>query len=230
MEDGISENAHALLEIASERMKLNRSKVNSLLEEYSYDIYPVKERKKQKVFEYALGIQMKLYKGEYADFLRAITPISLDLMVTIMEKYCNVKLRDYIYIDTKNDKIMWSKSKLMGTDVLETLEQGYYPRPFRYGNVYSAHICIIIKNLCTEDKLKDSVSALHDIEEKVRNKAAHEIMSVTDEWIYQRTGRHAEEIMNIIRYLCGRTGVVSKKEAWNSYDDMNKLIIQELEA
>ena len=226
MEDGISENALALLKIASERVKLNKYKVSEILKKYPYDIYPVKEDQKQRVFEYALGIQLKLQKKEYADFLRAVTPISLDLLVNVMERYCGINLNAYIFTDN-NKQLKWSKGKLKGTETLEILEEKYYP--FRYGNIYSSHICAIIQKKCQEDKLKTKVAELVDVEQKVRNTAAHEIVSVTDEWIFKKTGKHPEEIMSIIHYLCGRAGIVGSKDAWNSYDNMNKLIIQALD-
>ena len=41
---------------------------------------------KQKIFEYALVLQLKIKREEYADFIRGITPISLDLMKIILKE------------------------------------------------------------------------------------------------------------------------------------------------
>lgn len=70
---------------------------------------------------------------------------------------------------------------------------------------------------------------LIEVEHKVRNVAAHEIVSVTADWIQKRIGKKPEDIMAIIQFLCVKAGVGSRKEDWNSYDDMNQKIIQELE-
>ena len=80
-----------------------------------------------------------------------------------------------------------------------------------------------------DSALKEKANDLIEVEQKVRNVAAHEIVSVTEEWILKRIGKRPDDIMNIIQYLCSKAGIGSKKEDWNSYDDMNQKIIHELE-
>jgi hypothetical protein len=58
----------------------------------------------------------------------------------------------------------------------------------------------------------------------VRNVAAHEIVSVTDEWFRKRAGKSAQEIFADIRYLIVKAGINIKREQWNSYDQMNDQI------
>ena len=77
------------------------------------------------------------------------------------------------------------------------------------------------------------------VEGAVRNVAAHEIVSVTDEWITDKTsekkkigkietivkpGKTAQQILEIIRYLIIKSGVNVKEEYWKSYDKMNDTI------
>jgi len=40
------------------------------------------------LFEYALGMQIKLKNGEYVDFIRAITPILVDLFELVLKVQC----------------------------------------------------------------------------------------------------------------------------------------------
>lgn len=65
--------AYTILQIAAERVRLNRKAISQLQNQYHYDLYPIKEGDKQKAFEYALVLQMKLMKGELVDFVRGIT-------------------------------------------------------------------------------------------------------------------------------------------------------------
>ena len=58
----------------------------------------------------------------------------------------------------------------------------------------------------------------------MRNPAAHEIISVTDEWIRQETGRTAKDILALLKYLVVRSGISVKEEHWKSYDAMNEQI------
>ena len=62
------------------------------------------------------------------------------------------------------------------------------------------------------------------IEKEARNMAAHQIVSVTNEWFLKQTGKTASEIYSIIQYLILRAGFNAKKEYWESYDQMNVMI------
>lgn len=68
-----------------------------------------------------------------------------------------------------------------------------------------------------------------DVESKVRNIAAHNIVSVTPEWIEKRAGETPIEIMECIKYICEKVEINTKKAEWDSYDRMNRLIIRGLE-
>ena len=67
-----------------------------------------------------------------------------------------------------------------------------------------------------------------NVESKLRNIAAHEIESVTDDWIYKQTKLHAEDIMKLLKRLVGYAGIKAQAEYWNSYTDMNRVITKEL--
>lgn len=218
----LSPEAYIILQMAVQRICLSSRSVTKLQNQYKYDLYPIKEGNKQKTFEYALVLQIKLLKDELVDFVRGITPISIDLQYIILRKFCGIEIDDYT--TEENSVKKWDRKKVQGTEIQKILEEGYVSA-FRYGIVYSTHIEKIIRTLCKDTKLKDNVSKLVEVEGKVRNVAAHEIVSVTDEWIFKRTHMRADEIMEIIRYLCGMAGIVSNKEHWKSYDKFNKDIV-----
>ena len=58
---------------------------------------------------------------------------------------------------------------------------------------------------------------------------AHEIVSVTDEWIYKKTQSTPESILEKIQFLCDDLKINDAPENWDSYDKMNEYIIQMLE-
>ena len=225
VQEDVSERAMNLLEIASERVKLNRSRMNQLLPKCGYDLIPVKESGKQKVFEYALGLKLKIKKEEYADFIRGVTPVSIDLFELIIKQQCKIDLSKYCF--ERKGVLNWERNKLTDTEIKHILFQKY-PN-FHYGIIYSAHLNEIVQNMSDDSVLKEKANDLIEVEQKVRNVAAHEIVSVTEEWILKRIGKRPDDIMNIIQYLCSKAGIGSKKEDWNSYDDMNQKIIHELE-
>ena len=73
------------------------------------------------------------------------------------------------------------------------------------------------------------IQELVNIEQNVRNVAAHNIVSVTPEWIKERTGKSVDDIFWILKYVCEQVKINTRKENWNSYDSMNKRIIDELD-
>lgn len=221
----IGEDKLALLELADARMKLNLSRVNKIKIKYGYDFLPVKESNKEKMFEYALGLKVKVLREEYADFVRGITPLVVDMFEIIVKKYCGVTIKDYCYYDKKNI-MKWDQKKLQGTVVLKALEDKY--GEFKYGPVYSVHLTIIIDTLSSESSIKEKTSMLRKIEENVRNIAAHDIVSVTEEWVKKQTNKTPEEIMSLIQNLCMMIGIGTKKEQWDSYDAMNQEIINKM--
>ena len=50
---------------------------------------------KQKIVEYTLGVQVRLMRKEYADFLRALTPLMFDLYKIILEEGCNFSMLSF---------------------------------------------------------------------------------------------------------------------------------------
>ena len=60
------------------------------------------------------------------------------------------------------------------------------------------------------------------MEEKVRNLAAHDIVSLESNDIKMRTGFTPVQIMDMIKRLFSYTNFSIKSEYWNSYEDMNE--------
>ena len=70
---------------------------------------------------------------------------------------------------------------------------------------------------------------LVEIEQNVRNIAAHNIVSATPEWVKEQAGRSVEDILWLLKYICEQVKINTRKENWDSYDYMNKRIIEELD-
>lgn len=225
LSESIAPEATALLKIAAERIKLNHAEVSGLVSKYKFPIYPVQDGGKRKLFEYALGLQVKFQREEYADFIRGITPLNVDLFKRILKQHGRIDIDNYSSIRRGIRK--WDKNKLNNTEVLAVLERSYgKENPFRCDVIYAGHINHLIQAYCSSNRiLCDRVKEMTQIESVLRNMAAHDIVSVTDEWIVKKIGKPASEIMNLIQYLCIMAGL-SNKEDWKSYDEMNQLITE----
>ena len=73
-----------LLELASRRILLDFSGVDKLAVKSGVQCLPIRASSERKYFEYALSVGIKLKKEEYADFVRAITPLIVDLFEMIL--------------------------------------------------------------------------------------------------------------------------------------------------
>lgn len=223
----LSPTAWQWLQSAAARSVLDWDKMNRMLPAGNSLLRTVNPENRRKVlFEYTLVLDLKVRRGEYADFIRGITPLGIDLLEMVLEQYCDTQIEQYYYYDANNTK-KWNRRRLEGTDVLETLREAY--AQFRYDVVYSAHLNVIVQKRCTDRVMAQRIQDFVEIEHSVRNIAAHNIVSVTDEWIRQRTGKSVSEILWMIKDICERVRINVRKENWDSYDAMNKLIEKELD-
>jgi CRISPR type III-A/MTUBE-associated protein Csm6 len=214
-----------LLEFGRARLQLDFPRADSLMRKIGVDFYPIKTGNEKMLFEYALGLDIRNRRGEYADFIRAITPILADLFKLALKKQCSLNISDYT--NTSEGKESWDEKKLVGTNVLRILEDAYqYRRGFQYGYVKSDHLLNLICGFSDDDTLKSLMTDLHSVEEKIRNIAAHQIVSITEEKIRKMTGFTPNQIMEKIKRLFSYTGIHVKKEDWNSYDELNEQIFK----
>lgn len=231
IKDSISKEAYSMLRIAAARVRLNRNEISRLEKDVSYHVFPIKEGNKQKIFEYALVLQIKLIKQEYADFIRGITPLIVDLLENILKKEYNIFIDDFCSTD-KNGIRRWNIQKLEKAGLLHVLNAGYNGG-FKGGNIYSDHLMKLIQyknKKATENggqydvDLNNHLDKISVVEQKIRNTTAHEIVSVTEDWIKKETGQSVQAIFDSIKYLVRKSGIHAKEEDWQSYNRMNNRI------
>ena len=168
-------------------------------------------------------------KSEYVDFIRAVTPIIVDMFELILKKQCGIKIDDFCDKYKKNGKTIrvWSMKKLKDTNVGDTLNS-LYIGGFKEKNIYSSHLKGLIEEYSEDTHLIQLVKNIRSVEANIRNLAAHEIVSVTDITIKELTGFTAGKIMGMIQELFGYTGISIKEDYWNSYDKMNNMILERM--
>ena len=214
------------LEAADARAVLDWERMNRFLPKNNGVLWSVKAEDQNRVLlEYTLSLDLKVKRGEYADFIRAITPLGVDLLERVIEQYCGIYIEAYY---SSRDSQKWSRIKLADSEVLEILNRKFTDG-FRFGPVYSYHLNTIVQAKCTDALMAQRVQELVNVEQKVRNLAAHSIVSATPEWVKERTGKTVDEIMEIIKYICEKVGIADSQESWRSYDRMNKKIIERLD-
>ena len=215
-----------LLQLAEARILLDFTTVDRLLPRCGSFSLPVQNKEKRKYFEYALNLHIKQKRSEYPDFIRAITPLIVDLFEIILKEQCDLDIREFTLIDKKkgdkNGILKWDKNKLKGTDVLKKLEQEF--GNFKYGPVYSSHLQLLINAYSKNNNMKTPAKELRSVEEKIRNLAAHQIISVTDGTIKELTGLTSKQVMDRIKTIFLNINMGIKQKDFDSYDELNKVI------
>lgn len=204
----IDENAISLIEAGSARLKLDKSNCEKNAKAANYDIYPIKQGDHWNVFEYLMIMRIKLEKEEYADFIRSISPVFQRLLEMTIKKTQIVDLDSLIRFDKKS-----GSAKVIETDK--------YAKSFDYIKIIYDYgkggIDLNIKN---------SIYKIREIEESVRNKAAHNITCITAESIYNSEKKTPMDIFKMLCDLAKYAGIKITDEDLKTYDKLNDRIIE----
>jgi hypothetical protein len=233
------------IRLAKHRLLLDSNEVDKIAKNINYDCILIKEEYNRKLFEYALSVDVKVKGGEYADFIRSITPLVVELFKVVLKDKLKIDIEKYI--DNTNNKEKWSKRKLnsdtCGQNLLKIFNAQYNngaklgKNEFNFGNVSSYNLLGIIKEKSKDKILKGISQNLRSIETSIRNFAAHQIVSITNDSIKNATQNDpeiksaisAEDIMDLIKQLFEYTSFNIKEEMWNSYDAMNNEIVKRID-
>lgn len=214
------------LRMAYLRDQLDLRGVSQILGRSGMDyLLPVRDAELCKYFEFALTLQVRIWRGEYADFVRALSPILAWLFDRILKTQTSIQVDEYCYRDKKKIR-KWDRNKLeqRGQEILSILVTEF--PDFRYGTVYGSTFVPLIEHYCRENTaLCKLVRDLRTVEQEVRNLAAHEVQCVTDETIQKLTGFTSNQIMAKVRKAYGYAGMNIREEQWQSYEEMNERII-----
>lgn len=220
-----------LLRMAERRSLMDFREVDKILAKTDVYSVPVKAGDQRRLFEYALMLDIKLKRGEYADFIRGISPLITKLFQRIVNVQLHIDVEKYL---TKEDN--WDRGKLnsdaVGRELLEILDKAYRGNGgFRYGHIYAVHLKeILVAKLDNEKtEIVSIVKDLRKVEEALRNQAAHTMVSVTETTI-AKAGFTPEQIMKKLRTCFVHAGISIKGGQWQDYDTMNEAIIGVIES
>ena len=228
MENSLSEKAVSYLKAAERRNLLDISGAQKLLGKETQEILQIAVGEEKDIIEYLINLNIKLRKRQYADYIRAITPVVLDILLVYMRKKQRISEEKFC---VRSRKGIWylsiNKMEKSAPDILAILKRKY---PMLKENPLSSdYVSEII--LAKEEDLKviSSIEKIREVEREIRNYAAHEIVAITEESILRDASIRAEEIIELLKFLSIRAGIKIRKEDWNSYDHMNENIIHEIE-
>lgn len=213
-----------LLSAAQSRIILDLNSVSKKLKVLPKELFPIREGDKINDFEYLLSLLIKAQKKEYADFIRGITPLTTDLMERVMVRCCGIKTSDFAN-KNKDGVYRISINKVENNEIVKNALNAEFTSIIER-EVTSVHYKVIICYATTDKKLSELVSNIRKVESKIRNMAAHQIVSVTEEFIVKHTDFTVQQIIEQLKQLIIYSGINVKKENWNSYDYMNNELIK----
>lgn len=231
VQGGINQTAEKLIRAGIARLKLDKSACSKLCNEVGYDMYPVKRTDQWALFEYMMILRIKIIKEEYADFIRAISPLFFSLMEKIIRNSGQIDLDKYRYEelvkrnkhDTKskiNRIVKWRKRETEKNPIFQSINGSKNTDTVIFTEDYTK----LINLLNIDGKTKTLVNEMRNVEKNIRNSAAHSIVNITDEVVETYTGMNSWQIFSKIRNLITASGVNISKESLNTYDDLNNEI------
>jgi len=233
--DLLPEETMALLEGAAKRFNLDCAGAEIAFRKAGVTVLPAISSDKRFIVEYLLWMQIKQKRGDLIDFLRAMTPVFVDLLMLALKEKCKINFNDYCYVDEKGiSKINRAKFEKLNPTLLQYLDSKFIKlsKSVVRGELKSITLVYTLEYASEKDGsdlgLAKMANEIRSIEEFARNTAAHEIVSIDEEWLTKRTNYTSRQIMKLLRDFTqqGCTGI--KADVWNSYDEMNKVIIAQL--
>ena len=220
-----------LLEFANNRSQLDYTSMSKVVEASELKaMLPLLTSKYRNTVEYALSLFIKAKQENYADFLRGLTPLILELFILVLEKQYGFSARDYCFKDKYSGGYKWDMKKLKAnaqTSEWVDIWNSEFPNGFREGFIVSRDLLFVIRKKCSSS-IVGKAELLREVEENARNSAAHEIGMVTSDTIQKMTGHSYSEIIVAIKAMFKFAGVITDDSKWDSYEDMNETIIQRI--
>lgn len=227
LSNDLGENVVLYVDQALARQRLDYSEVNKIAKITGYMPLPVRKDEDRQPIEYLLAMQVKAERGNYDDFIRSLSPIFMELLDRALQVQCHICYRDYART-TNFGADAWN---LDYADPLYQCICNTYPNFRGRELVGTGHLKDILLANSDNIQLNELVVSLRDVEEKVRNKAAHTMTAITEDMIRSWSGMESREILENLKKLAVRVKLVPEqdsKKIWDSYKDMNEKIIEVL--
>ncbi|OUQ02748.1 type III-A CRISPR-associated CARF protein Csm6 [Thomasclavelia spiroformis] len=223
----IDKNVIDLIKFSLDRYNLDTKEI---LKSPNKSLLPYLDEEQAKIFEYGLWLKVKIEKREILDFVRGINPFLYEICKYTLNNICKINILKYCHENKKNG-VMYLTRQLMDTDrqgeeLLNILDSEFS----KYKNRFLSEkqmLTILYAKLDDDSELQLSLERLDSLRKKIRNIASHQITCVREEDIIKKLGKSVDDYVNIIRIVLACLNFDTSKY-WDSYNLMNKKIIEEI--
>lgn len=192
----------------------------------------------RRVYSYVQGLAIKLEFREYDDYLRALTPLLVDLFRLVLEetvvpdldRYLVEVIKDTVDGNPLYRGLQWNQSliELGGSNLIKKTWKKHYGDYFNFSHyLSSSHLIKLINDHVKDPQIIRLSNDLRQIEKYARNIIAHELIYVDDEWLMHRVKHNAKQIHQKLMDLARVAGLNEDKQ-WQGLADIQANIETEL--
>ncbi len=217
----------SLLKAAKHRLLQDIGAADTFARSACYSLIPsqyskiLSENRLRSIFEYLLAMQIKLYNGEIGDFIRSISPVLTSLCELYLDMQCEIDVRQYYSLSGRRPVLKLSR-RYLPEGLLQILDN-------EFGEYKDSPPSAMNLLPLVLDKGRENVACiakeLRNVEENARNIAAHEIVSVDEQWVNNKTGHNAEDILKMLKQFLSSCKSLPN-HAWNSYGELNQAVLK----
>ena len=193
----------------------------------------------RRVYSYTQGLAIKFEVHEYDDYLRALTPLLVDILRLVIETTLLPDLDRYlteVVKETVDGKplyrgLQWNQALIeeKPNPIQETWKR-YYGDYFNYSHyVSSSHLLKIIDDHVEDPTIRQVAGRMRQVEKYARNIVAHELVFVDDHWLEYRLGMNGQDIHQLLMQLNQVAGLTDAQQ-WQGLVKIQEAIEQELAA
>lgn len=183
---------------------------------------------------YVNNLEAKCKDKEYFDFVMRTSPLLYELCLLILVNYTHFPKNAISKTENYSTEVISKKNlKIIPTEFKKYFE-GYFKK-----NPNAEHVVVttpllvhlISYQLTSAMSITNELHELRNFEEKIRNEFAHVFSDYTDEYIYSRTQKHPDEILELYKKVIRKIAFEHVKDdsLFSIYDTVNQTILDYIE-
>lgn len=158
---------------------------------------PLAYRSSDKLAEYLYSMEVRFEQGRWADYLRAMTPALTDVMKQILKR-CGLADERYMQMRRGHSTGRFDPEKIRhNARLLQALDMQDLKPCF----IKSSDYVRLVDEYCDNHDVVERVHSLRSVEERTRNRLAHEMQKVQKEALEKEGGMTMREIIDALVYL-----------------------------
>lgn len=183
---------------------------------------------------YVNNLEAKMSDNEYFDFVMRTSPLLYELCSLILVDYTHFPRSAISLSENYSTEVIKRKDLPIIPTSFKKYFEGYFKK-----NPSAEHVVVttpllihlISYQLTSSMSITNELLELRSFEEKIRNEFAHVFSEYTEDYIFQKTGKHPEEILELYKKVIKKIAYqyVKDDSLFTLYQDINQTILEYVE-